>query len=626
MNRCVHELFEEWADRTPDAPALLYDGHELTYRELDARANRLAHHLRRLGVGPESRVATCFEHSVDWVVGALAALKAGAAYVPLDPAHPSDRLAYLCEDAGVSALLLHRTLAERVPYDRAHRVHLDADAAALAREPADRPPPAAGPDHLAYVLYTSGSTGRPKGVGITHRNVVTRSRDNGFLAVRPAETVAQACSHSFDASTLEIWNALLNGARLVGIRREDQLDAERMHEMLRSAAVDVMFAPIAVVEHVVAERPDAFSSLRCLMTGADRVEVHTVRRILEAGPPRELLNLYGPTEGTILATAHRCNDLASGETSLPIGRAIARTDVHVLDEDGRPVPPGVAGELHIGGDGLARGYLGRPDLTAERFVPDHLGGRPGGRLYRTGDLARRRPNGDVEFLGRIDRQVKIRGVRIELGEIEACLHDSDRVREATVQAIPGAAGEPQLVAWVVASAPDVTADELRARLRERLPASMVPADVVLAPSLPLTANGKLDVRALAELARPAPAALVAPRTPTEEHIAGIWREVLDLPAVGVHDSFFELGGHSLTATRLASRLSASLRVDLTLRMILERQTIAELAEAIEPLRAGGGGAAAIGRDSRPRRSVEDLLDEVMGLSDDEVTALVDAGA
>ena len=589
-NSSVPELFEAWADRRPDAPALRYGDRDLTYRELDERANLLAHRLRNAGVGAETRVGLCLRSAGDWVLGALATLKAGGAYVPLDPAYPEERLAAMCRDAQVHAVLVAGDSAAAVPDGCGLRLAIDE----IAGGPSTRPELSIDPDRLAYVMFTSGSTGRPKGVAVTHRNIVRLVCETNYIDVRPTDTVAQAANISFDAATFEAWGALLNGARLVGIDLGDVLVAERLRGRLRALDVDVLFLTTSLARRIAFDAPETFASLRHLTFGGEQADSQAVARLRANCPATEIHNAYGPTENTTYTTTHRCDDGGPPTDAIvPIGRPVANTTAHVLDRDLQPVPPGVVGELYTGGDGVARGYIGAPGATAERFLPDPYTSVPGSRMYRTGDLVRRRADGVIEFVGRVDDQVKVRGFRVEPGEIEHTLRRSSHVADVTVRVQRDQQGEGRLVAYVV---PDgaLDLDRLREIARRQLPEHMVPMSFVTLPRLPLNANGKVDAKAL-----PVPdwrsgrnGHLEPPRTPTERTLAAIWSEVLEMPAVGVGDNFFELGGRSLKATRVRSRLSAALGVDVPLATVLEHPTLATLAAEADRLVAAGAPAAA----------------------------------
>ncbi|MBN6038823.1 non-ribosomal peptide synthetase [Amycolatopsis sp. 195334CR] len=583
----VHELFEEWADRTPDAPALHWEGTTYTYAELDRRANQLAHYLRGLGATEETRIGLHFGYAAEWVVSALAALKAGAAYVPLDPSYPPDRLAMMCETAGVEILLTHAGAGESPETAGMRHVLVDEEQA-IDAEPDTRPGIGAGPHQLAYVMFTSGSTGRPKGIAVTHRNIVRTVRGITYTRFAPGDSVAQGSNISFDATTLETWGALLNGARLVGLRKADLLEPQRLERQLVEHRIDMMFLPAALMKQLVAEAPHTFASLRYFQSGGEQADFHTHQRIIAHGPPENLINPYGPTETTVNATAYRTNGLTDAERHVPIGFPLANTTCYILDQYWQPVPAGVVGELFVGGDGVSRGYLGQPGLTAEKFVPDPYGEVPGARLYRTGDLARYRADGAIEFLGRADRQVKIRGFRVEPGEVEAAVLRSGQVREVSVQVGVDAGGDQVLVAYFVPAVPGADPAALREFTREQVPTYMVPGVFVPLPALPLNANGKLDTGALREfLPSAVPAELVEPRTATEGRLDVLLTTALQVPAISVHDNFFRLGGDSAKAVALVLRARTVFGMDLPLSSFFGNPTVAGFAAEIDRLRTGG---------------------------------------
>ncbi|HYO51728.1 non-ribosomal peptide synthetase, partial [Archangium sp.] len=588
--RCLHELFEAHVDRTPDAIALEFEGRTFTYRELDARANQLAHALRRLGVGRDTRVGLLLERSPELVMGMLGILKAGGAYVPLETSMPAERLAYMLREAAVTVLLSSRRLAEGLPEHGATLLCLENDWELFSHEPDVRPVSGVSAGEPAYVMFTSGSTGRPKGVGVPHRGVVRLLVNNAYLGFFPTDRMGQACSVSFDASTFEVWGALLHGATLVGVPRDVLLSPSAMAAFIREQRVSVMLLPTAVFHVIAREHPSAFASMRALVTGGEAADTRWFREVLAHGAPGHLINAYGPTEGSVIATTFEAKSPPEG--SVPIGRAISNTQVYLLDGGLEPVPVGGMGELYIGGDGLAVGYLRRPELTAERFIPDPFSGEPGARLYRTGDLARWLEDGNIQFLGRIDGQVKVRGFRIETGEVEAVLGAHPEVGELVVVA-QGESGDKRLVAYVVprpGSSPEV--GQLRGFLKERLPEYMVPSAFVMLEALPLMPSGKVDRKAL-----PAPRSVAgselsgveAPRTPIEELLAGMWAQVLGVERVGPYDSFFELGGHSLLATQVVSRIRSAFQVEVPLRDVCEAPTVAELAMRVEAALQRGQG-------------------------------------
>ncbi|HEV2733246.1 MAG TPA: amino acid adenylation domain-containing protein, partial [Longimicrobiaceae bacterium] len=628
---CVHGLFEAQAGRTPDAVALVHEGGALTYRELNARSNRLAHYLAGRGVGPDVRVALCVERGPEMVVGLLAVLKAGGAYVPLDPAYPGDRLHHMLADSRPAVLLAQRRLAAPFAGLGVPVLALDADEPAWADRPQSNPRrPGLTPDHLAYVIYTSGSTGTPKGVMNAHRGVVNRlawMQDAYRLGADDA--VLQKTTYAFDVSVWEFFWTLGAGARLVMARPEGHRDPDYLVRTIREAGITtVHFVPSML--QLFLEHPDAgtCTGLRRTVCSGEALPPALVGRFHERLPGVELHNLYGPTEAAVDVTAWSCVGGRDGAGArVPLGRPIANTRLYVLDGGGEPVPAGVAGELYIGGVQVARGYQDRPGLTAERFVPDPFGGVPGARLYRTGDLGRWVGEGTLEYLGRNDFQVKVRGFRIELGEIEARLAEHPGVREAVVLAREDAPGEKRLVAYY-AGDEAVEAEALRAHLGARLPEYMVPAAYVRLEALPLTPSGKLDRRAL-----PAPEGdayarreYEAPVGETETALAAAWSEVLGVERVGRRDNFFELGGHSLLAVRLVERMRRrGLRAEV--QALFTTPTLAELAAV-----AGGGSAAVEVPPNRIPTPCEAITPGMLPLVDltqaevDRIAAGVEGGA
>ncbi|HEX7239065.1 MAG TPA: amino acid adenylation domain-containing protein, partial [Longimicrobiaceae bacterium] len=586
----LHALFDAAAERAPDAVAVTFEGESLTYAGLRARSDRLAGVLRGMGIGPEARVGLCVERSLETVVGVLGILKAGGAYVPLDPGYPEERLAYVLADSAVPVLVTQERLAGALPEFGGEVVVLDGDGGAAADAP--EPTVSVRPDSAAYVIYTSGSTGRPKGVVVTHANAVRlfTATDHWFgFGAEDVWTLFH--SYAFDFSVWEIWGALLYGGRLVVVPQETARSPEAFLALLRREGVTVLSqTPSAFSSLVRAEEEAAGGSdlaLRYVVFGGEALDPAALRPWTERhGEERpRLVNMYGITETTVHVTYRPVGrEDVEGARGSRVGVAIPDLRVYLADRHGEPVPPGVPGEMLVGGAGVARGYLGRPELTAERFVPDPFGGEPGARLYRSGDLARLRPGGDLEYLGRIDQQVKIRGFRIELGEIEAALLEHPGVREAAVLAREDAPGDRRLVGYVVAggaAAPSVA--ELRDWVGARLPEHMVPAAFVALERLPLTANGKLDRRAL-----PAPDAarpdlggdFVAPRTEAERVLARVWSEVLGVEEVGVRDNFFALGGDSIRSIRVVARAREA-GVEVSLPQLFRGQTIEAVARSLE---------------------------------------------
>ncbi|HKM55690.1 MAG TPA: amino acid adenylation domain-containing protein, partial [Isosphaeraceae bacterium] len=586
-DRCVHQLFEEQVGRTPEAVAVVFENQQLTYRELNARSNQLARHLRSLGVGPEVLVGLYLERSLEMVFGLMGVLKAGGAYLPLDPSYPADRLGFMLDDARPRVVLTQRSLADALPPHASAVVCLDAPIAQTAMSPADSSNRGDGPrevlgkpspDSLAYVLYTSGSTGRPKGVQIPQRAVVnlltSMRREPGLV---PEDTFLAVTTLSFDIAALELFLPLTTGACVVIATHEVAADGRRLARLLEESSATVMQATPATWRMLLGAGWGGNPKLKVLC-GGEALPRDLAERLLPLCA--ELWNLYGPTETTIWSAAWR---VSPGQPIL-LGRPIANTQFYVLDRLHRPVPVGVPGELFIGGEGLARGYLNQPELTAERFIANLFRPDSSARLYRTGDCVRYRPDGCLEYLGRLDHQVKVRGHRIELGEVEVVLGQHPQVRERVVVARRDSSGENRLVAYVVPrDSVALTYGQLRDYLKPKLPAYMIPSALVVLDALPLTANGKLDRRALPEPGGEGAVVsggYAAPRTKVEERLALMWAEVLGLERVGIHDNFFELGGHSLMATGLFSRIEAEFERLIPLASLFRAQTIAELADVL----------------------------------------------
>jgi amino acid adenylation domain-containing protein len=594
----LQQLIEAQAARTPDRPALAAGGERLSYRELHRRANRLAHILRRRGIGPESVVAVLAERSIEMVVAILGTLKAGAAYLPLDPAYPTERLAFLLADSGAAALLLQQRWRSRVPDRAPPALALDGEPGGAGGD--DTHPPCRGlPGGAAYVLYTSGSTGRPKGVVNTHAGICNRllwAQDAFRLGA--ADRLLQKTPFTFDVSVWEIFAPLIAGAELVLARPEGHRDSAYLIDLIRELEVTVVhFVPSMLAAFLATPGVESCRSLAQVIASGEALQPVLVRRFFDCLDAR-LCNLYGPTEAAIDVSAWTCTR-ADGEDGrgVPIGYPIANLGLHLHDGALRPVPPGATGELLIGGAGLARGYLRRADLTAASFVPDPFSGEPGARLYRTGDLARRRQDGALDYLGRLDTQVKLRGYRIELGEIEAAMRRFPGVSDAVVVVREETPGLPRLAAYFVAAEAGARIPEMeewRRWLARSLPEHMVPSSFTALCTLPLNAHGKVDRRAL-----PAPSperpelaeTYVAPRNAAERAVAAIWRELLHLDRIGIHDDFFQLGGHSLLAAQALARLRANLGVEIPPAELFRRPTVARLAQAVAAA-AGPGRAAA----------------------------------
>jgi amino acid adenylation domain-containing protein len=583
---CVAELFETQAQRVPGAVALVFSDERITYAELNRRANQLAHYLQKLGVRPGTLVGICMEQSLEAVVALLGILKAGGAYVPFDPAYPEERLAFLLQDAQVPVLLSQESVLKGLPPHQAKAVCLDADWETIAAESEDNPVHTGSADHPAYVIYTSGSTGVPKGVVISHRGLYNRlTWGQEAYGLSEADRVLQAFSLSFDFASWEILTALVAGARLVIAEPGSRQDSRYIVRLMAEHKITLCgFVPSMLRAILDEPEIEACSSLKRVVAGGEALPVELQERFF-ARHGAELENTYGPTEASIDVTrwiCRRADDFNQRQT-VPIGRPIANTQLYILDSHLQPVPIGVSGELHIGGDCLARSYLNRPELTDEKFIPNPFSDEPGARLYKTGDLACYLPDGNIEFLGRIDDQVKIRGYRIELGEIESVLSQHPAVRETVVVVRDHAPNDKQLVAYVVPSEEPVpTACELRAFLQQKLPNYMIPSVFVCLESLPLTPNGKIDRRILPEPdgSKDLTSTFTEPRDEVERHLVRIWKEVLAVNHIGTRDNFFHLGGHSLSAVRMFTRLEEYLRIRIPLATLFQAPTIEGLAKVI----------------------------------------------
>ena len=589
-NELVHELFEEQVRRTPHEIAVEYAGRSLTYTELNARANQLGWYLMGKGVGPDQLVAICVERSLEMVVGLLGILKSGGAYVPLDPSYPADRLSYMLEDSAPRLLLTQEHLVRTLSHTSAEIVTLDSGWGTIARQDSGNPHPRiAGltSRNLAYVIYTSGSTGKPKGAMNEHRAVVNRLRwMQDQYGLGTLDRVLQKTPFSFDVSVWEFFWTLMSGARLVMAKPRGHQDPQYLARLIERAGVTTLhFVPSMLQAFLDRYAPGECPSVRHLVCSGEELPEVLQRKCLECFPEARLSNLYGPTEAAVDVTAWECRREDEGKR-VPIGHPIANLRIYLLDVSGQPVPIGVAGEIHIGGVGVGRGYHNKESLTRERFIPDPFSTDPQARLYKTGDLGRWRTDGAVEYLGRNDHQVKIRGFRIELGEIEAQLSRQPSVKEAVVVAREDIPGEKRLVAyWVAKDASSVdtpaVAESLRAALKAVLPEYMVPTAVVLLERLPVTPNGKLDRRGL-----PAPdlTALTrryeAPEGHLEETLAAVWMELLQVRRVGRTDNFFELGGHSLHAVKLVGRMAERFGVLLPVIVVFEHPTIQQMAVAV----------------------------------------------
>ncbi|HXF10665.1 MAG TPA: amino acid adenylation domain-containing protein, partial [Desulfuromonadaceae bacterium] len=593
--KTISQLFEEQVGQTPEATALVFGGKAMTYRELNEQANRLAHFLAKNGVGPGVMVGVCLERSIEMIVALVAILKAGGAYVSLDPAYPKERLKMMLEDARTPILLTETKFEignRKSEIGNPTVIYLDKEMR-LAAETSNPMVSALSPESPAYVSFTSGSTGRPKGVCVPHRGVVRLVKQTNYASFGRNDVFLQLAPIAFDASTLEIWGALLNGATLA-IFPPGAPSLAELGDFIQRNGVTTLWLTAGLFHQMIEENIISLRGVRQLLAGGDVLSVAHVRRAIEQLPGCQLINGYGPTENTTFTCCHRIRN--ADRRSIPIGRPIANTQVYVLDPYGQPVPVGVPGELFAGGDGLALGYINQPQLTAEKFVGNPFSNETGAKLYRTGDLVRWLPDGTIEFLGRIDTQLKIRGFRVELSEIETALNDHPSIRECAVTAHQNGSVDKKLVAYFVAETPAAapSATELREHLRQRLPDYMVPAAFVPMPSLPLNANGKVDRKAL-----PKPdlgqletdKQFIAPRDEVETKLAKIWEEVLGVPRIGVDDHFFELGGHSLMAVRLVSRIEKTLGKKIPVTAVFQSPSVAQLAEVLR------GGKSAAGTTS-----------------------------
>lgn len=581
----IAEMFEQQVERAPETDAVLFEDQRFSYAELNRRSNQLAHWLRKRGVGPDSVVGICMERSLEMVVGVIGTLKAGGAYLPLDPAYPRERLSFMIEDGCVKALLTQESLRDQLSNQSPLTIALDSEWKSIESEPEENPKSESVAENLAYVIYTSGSTGKPKGVAMRQAALINLISWQQQSYSFPAARTLQFASLSFDVSFQEMFSTWFSGGTLILISEELRRDAQRLLRIIGELAIERIFVPFVFLQHLA----DVFQlggalpqNLRQIFTAGEQLEITPqIAAFCEALDSVQLFNHYGPSE-THVVTAHTLTGSPDLWPKLPpIGRPISNSSTYIVDQTLRPVPIGVSGELCLGGAGLARGYLNRPDLTAARFLPNPFGQKPGARIYMTGDLARYRENGSIEFFGRIDDQVKIRGFRIEPGEVEAMLAAHPGVREAVVVARKDKSGDVRLVAYLVAkTAGDLGVSELRAHLRRLLPEFMVPSSYVLLDALPLTPSGKLDRRALPEpdgLTRQTEAVYIAPRTEVEKTIVAIWQELLQLEQVGTSDNFFDLGGHSLLLVRVHSKITEALQKELSMTDLFRYPTIDSLA-------------------------------------------------
>ncbi|HEY9848380.1 MAG TPA: amino acid adenylation domain-containing protein [Leptolyngbyaceae cyanobacterium] len=621
-NICIHQLFEEQVEKRPTAIAVRFGDRKSTYHELNQGSNQLARYLQKLGISAGMPVGICMERNAVAIAAMLAILKAGGAYVPLDPSYPTERLHFILEDAGITVVLTQENYTDLCQTDKTKIICLEREWDAIAQESDENLSTSSTADRVAYIIYTSGSTGTPKGVMIPHRAVNRLVRETNYVQIEPCDCgersargdrIAQIANLAFDAATFEIWGALLNGAQLIGIEREITLSPTNFVAELHQQQISILFLTTALFNQTVSQIPNAFRGLKYLLFGGEMVNVERVRLVLQQGKPQHLIHVYGPTENTTFSTWYEVQDVRENATTIPIGKAISNTQVYLLDGNLNPVPAGVSGEIYLGGDGLAKGYLNRSELTAERFINFDLGagltpsqppflkgagglGFPNSpTLYKTGDRALYRLDGNLEFLGRTDNQIKIRGFRVELGEIETLIAQHPTVETAVVvvremesDSATQALLDRQLIAYLVPKeeATIPTERDLRSFLKRRLPAYMLPAAFIVLDRLPITVNGKVDRKALPSpnlIVEKEVSPIVAPTTSLETSLVEIWTQLLGRKQVGIHDNFFELGGHSLLATQLVSRIRDRFQVELPLRNIFETPTIAQIAQKIEDL-------------------------------------------
>jgi len=618
----IQQLFELQVERRPQSEALVFEDQQLSYRELSMRSNQLARSLRQVGVGTEKLVGICLERSIEMAIAVLGVLKAGGAYVPIDPAYPRERRSYMIEDSRISVLLTQSWLA--ADFDGCHSeiICLDTDWPNVASEDVAPLPDSATIDNLVYVTYTSGSTGRPKGIAMQQRpllNLLNWQLQTTDLP--PGARTLQFASLSFDVSFQDLFSTWLSGGSVVMISGADRRDISGLANIIHEKRIDRLFIPAVALQQLaenMCSQPGISNSLQRVIAGSEQLQItHSIMRMFRELKNCSLFNEYGPSETHVVTAFNMASDTTQWPDRPPVGRPIFNTQIYLLDERMEPVPIGIPGELFIGGVSLARGYLHRPDLTAERFIPDPFIDQPGGRLYRTGDLARYLPNGNLEFLGRIDLQVKVRGYRIEPGEIEAALSQHPSVRENVVIVREDIPGDKRLVAYVIVGSDEApTFGDLRSFLQEKLPDYMIPSHFVMLESFPLNANGKIDRRALPtpDHARPElDKVYMAPRNATEEVLVSIWSKVLGCSGVGVCDNFFDLGGHSLLATQLISRVRETFLLDIPLKYLFESPTVAGFAQRMESFETQSGTI----------ELAASLILNLEQLSEDEAQALLD---
>jgi amino acid adenylation domain-containing protein len=605
-DRTMMELFAEQVRRRGKESFVMYGKERLSYAELDRRSNQLGRYLANLGVGPEKLVGISMERSIEVVLAMVAILKAGGAYVPIDPAYPPDRLRFMVEDSGILALLTKGRLAQQMPEIKVPILALDRDWDDIAQQSDQSFLSLTLPENLAYVIYTSGSTGLPKATAVSHRSLIRLLRDTNYIQFQSDEVVAQTVNLSFDPTTFEIWGALANGCSLAIIGNEDLLDVDRFTAEIKDKGVKVMFLATSLFNEMGRLNPAMFNSVKYLLYGGEAVHPGTAAAVLEAGGPENLVNAYGPAECSTFTSCYLTKEVAKDATSVPIGKPVSNTHTYVLDRHMNLEPVGAMGDLYIAGEGLARGYWKRPELTAEKYLPNPYG-EPGERMYCSGDLARWMEDGNLEFFGRADHQIKIRGFRVELGEIEVALLQHGGVTNCAVLMKTGASGK-WLVAYVSGEA---STDELKSYLKTKLPEYMVPGVYVMLPELPLSTNGKVDRRALPD-PTPFKGRSVqdgAPETMTaiEELLVDIWTQVLSATQIGVRDNFYDLGGESLLALRIVSRTNKYFQTELSVRTLLEHPVLMDFAQTLRFL--SGRPAAELEKIARIGLTVRKMTPE-----------------
>jgi amino acid adenylation domain-containing protein len=584
--QCIHKLFEEHVAARGEATALVYLGEEISYRELDQRAQQLAHYLRALGVNTETIVALLPQRNIEMVVALLAVLKAGGAYLCLDPEYPRQRLSFILADSGAKVVLTEQSLVERLPLEiDARVVSLDLERDYIAAQGTGPIESDVKAEHLAYVTYTSGSTGAPKGTEVPHRGITGFIRGVSYAVFDEQQTFLQHSSISWDALTLELWTPLVQGGRCVLYENRILMPGE-LQRLVQENGINTLFLTSALFNNLVDTMPEALAGVQQLLIGGEVVSVAHVRKAMTHWPQLKIVNCYGPSECSVISSCYVINEIpGEQQRSIPIGRPVGDRKVYLLDRRLRRTAIGMSGEICVGGPAVARGYLRRPELTAERFVPDPFSKEAGGRLYRTGDLARYLAQGNLEFLGRVDQQVKVRGFRIELDEIRETLNRHPGVSKSVVIAREDEPGNKRLVGYVTAAdGVELTAPELRNYLREELPEYMVPSAIMILPDLPLNVYGKVDHQALPipeKMPRPLEGIYIPPRTEIEEKISTLWQRLLQVEKVGINDSFFDLGGHSLLLTIMFRELRQMFNTELALVDLFRYPTIGLLAEHVE---------------------------------------------